>query len=173
MKPYYYHTKDINISYLETTNDLAENFVDKPTNKAISMPLDYLEPEKPRRRGRLRKSHFTNNLIDKTADIFINYRKHADFELALKLKHNGIITTPGDLFKQSALTEIKSLLDNGVLQLLQYDSNKYASVSLFKSCLIHEIKGKTTDKPYKKSRLVVQSYNDKEKTALLTQAPTI
>ena len=48
MKPYYCHTEDINISYLETTNDLTENSANKPTNKAIPTLLDYLEPKKPR-----------------------------------------------------------------------------------------------------------------------------
>ena len=56
---------------------------------------------------------------------------------------------------------------------MQYDFNKHASINLFKSCLVHEIKEKATDKSYKKSRLVVQGYNNTEKTALLTQTPTI
>ena len=105
--------------------------------------------------------------------IFISYREQADNELALQLRHEGIITTPGDLFEQSDLTEIKSLLANGVLQPMQYDSNKYGGINLFKSRLVREIKGKVTDKPYEKYRLVIQGYNDTEKTALLTQAPAI
>ena len=110
---------------------------------------------------------------NKTADIFISHRERNDYELALKLRHDRIITTFGDPFKQSDLTEIESLLANGVLQPLQYDSNKHAGVSLFKYRLLREIKGKATDKPYEKSRLVLQSNNDIEKMALLTQAPAI
>ena len=173
VKPYHRHTEDTDISYPETINDLVENPADKAANEKIPTPLDYLEPERPRRRGRPWKSHFTNNLIDKTANIFINHRERTDYELALKLRHDGIITTSGNPFQQSDLTEIEFLLDNGVLQPLQYDSNKHASVSLFKSRLVREIKRKATDKPYEKSRLIVQGYNDTEKTALLTQAPTI
>lgn len=41
MKPYYYYTKEINISYPETTNDLVEKYEDKPANKEIFIPLDY------------------------------------------------------------------------------------------------------------------------------------
>ena len=107
------------------------------------------------------------------AAIFISHREQADYELALQLRHEGIITTPGDLFEQSDLTEIEFLLANGMLQPVQYDSNKHVGVSLFKSRLICEIKGKATNKPYKKSGLVVQGYNNTEKIALLTQAPTI
>ena len=47
MKPYYYYIEDIGISYPETTNDLAENLVNKLTNKEILTPFDYLELEKP------------------------------------------------------------------------------------------------------------------------------
>ena len=173
VKPYHRHTEDIDISYPEITNDLVENPADKAANEEIPMLLDYLEPEKPCRRGRPWKSHFTNDLIDKTANIFISYRERADYKLALKLRHDGIITTSGNPFKQSDLTEIESLLANGALQPLQYDSNKHAGVSLFMSCLVYEIKGKATDKSYKKSRLVVQGYNDTEKTVLLTQTLTI
>ena len=35
------------------------------------------------------------------------------------------------------------------------------------------MKGKTTDKPYEKSRLVIQGYNDSDKALVLTQSPTI
>ena len=56
---------------------------------------------------------------------------------------------------------------------LQYNSNKHVEVCLFKSRLVREIKRKTANKLYKKSRFVVQDYNDTEKTAFLTQAPTI
>ena len=79
--------------------------------------------------------------MDETTDIFISHRERADYDLALKLRQDGVITTPGDPFEQSDLTEIESLLANGVLQPLQYDSNKHAGVRLFKSRLIQEVKG--------------------------------
>lgn len=47
MKLYYSHIEDIDISYLETTNGLAKNLIDKPANEEILIPLDYLEPKKP------------------------------------------------------------------------------------------------------------------------------
>ena len=146
MKPYHCHTKETDISYPETTNDLAEKPTDKPANKEVPTPLDHLKPQRPRQQGRSRKSHFTNDLMDEMADIFISHRECADYKLALKLRHDGIITTPGDLFEQSDLTEIESLLANNVSQPLQYNSNKHTVVSLFKSCLVHEIKEKDIDK---------------------------
>lgn len=106
--------------------------------------------------------------MDKTANIFIAHREHADYKLAVKLRYDRMIITPEDLFEQSNLTKIKYLLANNVLQLLQYNSNKHAGVNLLKSRLVHEIKRITTDKLYKKSCLVIQGYNNTKKIALLT-----
>ena len=39
--------------------------------------------------------------------------------------------------------------------------------------MVNEIKGKTTEIPYEKSRLVIQGYQDNGKEVILTQAPTI
>lgn len=63
------------------------------------MPLNYLELEKSRQQERLRKSYFTNNFIEKMANIFINYKKHVNYKFALKLRHNKRISTLKDLFK--------------------------------------------------------------------------
>lgn len=173
MKPYYCHTEDTDISYLEITNNLSKKPVDKLANEEIPTLLDYLESKRPRQQKRSRKSQFTKNPINETVDIFINHKERVNYKFTLKLRHDGIITTPGDPLKRSYLTKIESLLVNGVLQCLQYDFNKLVNVNLFKSYLICEIKGKTIEKLYKNSRLVVQGYNNIEKMALLIQAPTI
>lgn len=103
----------------------------------------------------------------------MSHRERTDYELTLKLLYKGVITIPVDPFKQSDQIEIESLLANSMLLPLQYNFNKHVEACLFKSRLVCKIKEKTTDKPYKKSRLVIQDYNDIEKTALLTQTPTI
>lgn len=107
------------------------------------------------------------------ATILISHKDIADYELTLQLWHKRISTIPGDLFKQSNLTEIRFLLANNVLQLMQYNSNKHGGVNLFKFRLIYEIKGKVIDKSYKKSCFVIQGYNDIEKTVFLFQVLTI
>ena len=38
---------------------------------------------------------------------------------------------------------------------------------------MNKVKGKSTDSPYEKSRLVIQAYNDEGKEVILTQSPTI
>ncbi len=127
----------------------------KTVDEEIPALLDYLETEKSHRRGWPRKSYFTNNLMDKTADIFMSYRERADYKFALKLWYKRVITTPSNPFEKSDQTKIESLLANGVLLSLQYDPNQHARVRLFKSSLIRKIKGKTTNKLHEKSCLVV------------------
>lgn len=39
--------------------------------------------------------------------------------------------------------------------------------------MVDEVKGKTTDAPYEKSRLVIQAFLDKDKKTILTQSPTV
>ena len=46
-------------------------------------------------------------------------------------------------------------------------------VRLFNSRFVDKIKNKGTDKAFKKSRLVVQAYNDLEKELVFTQSLTI
>lgn len=44
---------------------------------------------------------------------------------------------------------------------------------IFSSRFVDEVKNSGTDKTFEKSRLVVQAYNDLEKSFVLTQSPTI
>ena len=85
--------------YNRPTEDMIINYPEKTADEEITVPLNHLEIEKPRQQGRPRKSHFTNDLMDKTADIFMSHRERADYKLALKLQYEGVITTPGNPFE--------------------------------------------------------------------------
>jgi hypothetical protein len=104
---------------------------------------------------------------------FMTRKEQADIELAIKLWKDGVITTPGDLFKRSQRQEIDGLIAKGVFEFVQYDPNKHSGVRIFNSRLVNKVKGKATNSPFEKSRLVVQAYNDKGKELILTQSPTI
>ena len=39
--------------------------------------------------------------------------------------------------------------------------------------MVNKIKGKATDTPFKKSRLIIQGYNNDGKEVIFTQSPTI
>ena len=132
----------------------------------------------PRRRGRPKgsksKPSFAPNLeVKYNGSIFLSDKENADAALAVRLRKEGKILTPGAPFELSDQAEIEALIGNGVFRFETYDTAKHGKSTRFKARLVHEIKGKGTDKPYEKSRLVVMGYNDMEKQQMLTQSPTI
>ena len=175
VKPYNRHpdsNKHTESTPVEGPSDGYEDITATPDEAPA--PFDYPEPVRPRRRGRPRKVHFNEEDGEQAENAaYMTHKERSDYDLAIKLRRDGIITTPGAPFEQSDAAEINSLLVDGVLEPIQYDSMKHDGTRLFKSRLVREVKGKTTSKPYEKSRLVVQGYNDAEKMAILTQAPTI
>jgi hypothetical protein len=83
-----------------------------------------------------------------------------DDTLAKKLRRDGKITTSGKPFKESQRIEIEALIGNGVFRIKPYDPIKYGKFRIFKSRIVNEIKGKATNFPYEKSRIMIQSYSD-------------
>lgn len=104
---------------------------------------------------------------------FMTAKEEADLNLAKQLRLEGRITTPGAPFEASGKHEIESLIARGVFQIEQYDPTKFRGIRIFKSRMVNEIKGKATNAPFEKSRLVIQGYNDDGKEVILTQSPTI
>lgn len=103
---------------------------------------------------------------------FMSAKELSDLELSKKLRRDGIITTAGAPFEASARAKLDILASVGVYELIQLGSS-HQHVQLFNARLVNEVKGKSTILPYKKSRLVVQGYNDAGKEEILTQSPTI
>ena len=54
----------------------------------------------------------------------------------------------------------------------RFDSAKH-SKRIFNLCIIYKVKGKATTTLFKKSRLVIQAYNNTGKEVILTQSLTI
>jgi hypothetical protein len=111
--------------------------------------------------------------VDMDVEAFLTAKEEADLELATKLRKSGIIKTPGMPFQESDRLEITSLIKAGVLDICKFNSALHGSTRIFNSRMVREVKGKTTDAPYEKSRLVIQAYNDEGKAEILTQSPTI
>ena len=106
--------------------------------------------------------------------IFITHKEYADLIRAQKLRKEGKIKTPGEQFEASDKVEIDGLNASGVFEYLKYDPDgAHKGIRLFKSRLVHEVKGKANNMPYEKSRLFIQAFNDQGKSAILTQSPTI
>ena len=86
----------------------------------------------------------------------------------MQLRREGKITTPSAPFELSSQQEIDGLIGRGVFRFVIYDSTKYGATRVFKSRIVNKVKGKATDNPYEKSRLVVQGYIDSGKKTILT-----
>jgi hypothetical protein len=108
-----------------------------------------------------------------TLMTFMSRKEQADMELSTKLRAEGIMTTPGKPFEKSQQQEIDGLIAKGVFEFVRYDPDKHSAVRIFNSGLVNEVKGKATDTPFEKSKLVIQAYNDEGKELILTQSPTI
>ena len=82
-------------------------------------------------------------------------KEKADFELVKQLQKEGYIITPKAPFQASDKQEINSLIAKGVFKFKKYDPTKFDRVYIFKSSMVNEIKGKATNAPFKKLRLVI------------------
>jgi len=104
---------------------------------------------------------------------FMTAKEKTDFKLAKQLQKESRITTSRAPFQASDKQEIDSLIARKVFKFKKYDPTKFNGVHIFKSRMINKIKGKATNTPFKKSRLVIQNYNNNGKEVILMQSPTI
>lgn len=108
-----------------------------------------------------------------TVITFLTEKETRDRRLSAELRAKGIITTPGEPFEASRKKEIEGLLAQGVFKVISGDSPELVGQRIFGSRLVNEVKGTATATPYEKSRCVIQAYNNKGKSTVLTQSPTI
>jgi hypothetical protein len=160
---------------------------DQPQRRGRGRPPGSRNKPKPTTNPRQgNRHHVTEDITDfndqfvtaiveelETSMAFMTSKEQADMELSLKLRKEGKITTPGAPFEASWNQEINGLIAKGVFKFEEYNPKKHAGVRIFNSRLVNEVKGKATDIPYEKSRLVIQAYNDEGKEMILTQSPTI
>lgn len=166
VKPYY---RDPDNSFNPPPSDQVED-----EDSVVIAATPEAQPDNPpslypRRRGRPRGS---KNKPRQYTTAYVTKKEASAYELAVKLRAEGIITTPGAPFEESDAQEVDDLIGRGVFRFERYDASKHVGYRLFKSRMVREIKG-INDKPYEKSRLVIQGYNDSEKKCILTQSPTI
>ena len=90
----------------------------------------------------------------------------------MKEDENQFPMKKGNQFTASRQKEISGLLEKGVFKLVQFEDIP-AGARVFNSRFVDEIKNAGTEKVFEKSRLVLQAYNDINKSLVLTQSPTI
>jgi hypothetical protein len=118
------------------------------------------------------------NLASETQTKFIRarrlslrYQNFADIIVFLQ-EDEEISSISTFTFADSRRKEINDLLKRQVFEIITI-SEVLKNVRIFNFRFVDEIKHSSISQAYEKSRLVIQTYNDHEKTLILTQAFTI
>lgn len=167
-QPYYRSSQDPT-----TYPDFRPEAVDQQNDPPVPIPVV------PRSRGRPKGSKNKAKPLDNTAlhhvtrgpQVFLSRKEKNDRQLSIKLRNDGVISTSGRPFEASDAKEINDLVCAGVFKLKLFDPVEHRG-RIFKSRMVREVKG-IGNKPYEKSRLVIQGHSDLEKLSILTQSPTI
>ncbi len=103
--------------------------------------------------------------------LLLWYQNFADITVFLQ-NDEEISSTSTFTFADSRRKEINELLKRQVFEIITI-SEVSKNVRIFKFRFVDEIKHSNISQTYEKSRLMIQTYNDHEKTLMLTQASTI
>jgi hypothetical protein len=128
-----------------------------PPNHATPNPAEDFYPRSlfKTKRGRGRPRKYLINIYNDLyiADITIYLQDNSQFTALRYKKIMG-------LFKKEVFELVKK-------------KNIPQDIRIFNSRFINKLRNQGTDKAFKKSRLVVQVYNNNKKSLVLTQSPTI
>jgi hypothetical protein len=109
----------------------------------------------------------------RTRRLFLRYQNFADITVFLQDEvDSSLVFISTFTFADSRRKEINDLLKRQVFELIII-SKVLKNVRIFNFHFVDEIKHSDISQAYEKSRLVIQAYNDHEKTLMLTQAFTI
>ena len=87
--------------------------------------------------AQLRKRGYSLGLKNKRkANVYIIKKEEANYELAIKLRNNRVITTLGAPFKASNKQEISNLIGCRVFKFKLYNKELHSRIRIFKSRLV-------------------------------------
>jgi hypothetical protein len=66
----------------------------------------------------------------------LSTKEQADAALAVQLRPDGKITTPGEAFEESFKQEIESLIARGVFEFAKYDEASHRDAKVSKSTIV-------------------------------------
>jgi hypothetical protein len=110
--------------------------------------------------------------LTRTRRLSLRYQNFADITVFLQDDANSSSSTFISTFAESRRKEINDLLKRQIFELIII-SKVLKNVRIFNFRFVDEIKHSDISQAYEKSRLVIQTYNDHEKTLILTQASII
>lgn len=93
--------------------------------------------------------------------------------MSLKLRKHGLVNTPAEPIEIADKIELKSFIKNVGTKLVSFGQVMHENLTLFNARLVCDIKGKETNAPYEKSRVVIAAWKDLEKAQIQTQSLTL
>ncbi|OHW96521.1 homology to integrase [Colletotrichum incanum] len=108
--------------------------------------------------GRLRKTLPLNALLQETNVPNYLSPDYSSAFVSTKEESNkaftAVITTPSEPFKLSTKAKINALVGRRVFKFVTFNPAAHTG-RIFKSRIVNKVKGKNTDKPYEKLRLII------------------
>jgi formylmethanofuran dehydrogenase subunit B len=115
----------------------------------------------------------TQSRLIKARRLSLRYQNLADITVFLQDEvDSSFVSTLISTFAESRRKEINELLKRQIFEIITI-SEVLKNVRIFNFRFVDEIKHSNISQTYEKSRLMIQAYNDHEKTLMLTQASTI
>ena len=99
----------------------------------------------------------------------LSQKEEDNFELATRLRLDGIITTPGAPFEESDASEIDNLVARDVFNFERFNPITHRAIRLFKSRMVREVKNKSTKQG---GGLFLPSVSEQRKQTWLSCAQT-
>ncbi len=124
--------------------------------------------DRDRSRKYFASTAFLNFVFNTTVDL--DFASISLFAVVLKL--NSIIHIAFFQFAAFRQKKINELIEKDVFQSINKNDVSF-DVRIFNYRFVNEIKHFDIDKAFEKSRLVIQTFNDKNKNLVLTQSSTI
>ncbi len=103
------------------------------------------------------------------ADIIVFLQDEDDLSFIFILNSSSSTFVFISTFVESKRKKVNDLFKRQVFEIIII-SKMSKNIRIFNFCFVDEIKHSDTSQTYEKSRLIVQTYNDHEKTLMLTQA---
>ena len=143
--------------------NIEKKFQSQNENEEAFFPNSFQAPEIPIKRDRNRPRKLSLRYKNFETNISIFFQN--DFQ------NDQQNSTPGP-FVKSRKKKINELFEKNCFEIVS-TSDVFHEVRIFNSRFVDEIKNINTIDAYEKFRLVMQIYNDDDKTKMLIQTPTI
>ena len=167
------NTDHVNEKVSENVNfkKIFQTHVDEKEIEKAFFSNSFHASEIPTKRDRDRSRKLSLRYKDSETDISIFFQSDSQNDQLL-MQHMQVPTSVPSPFVKSRKKKINELFEKNCFEIVSTFDVSH-EVRIFNSRFVDEIKNIGTVDAYEKSRLVMQAYNDQNKTEMLTQTPTI